>query len=352
MKSPTLALRLTAGLLAVLLAAPVVRAQERIPALLPVPSWWPKAVREGLTPQRDALEKRLADFQTEAGAFNAKPGENQTDAEYAALMKARSDYIAAAKAFNAEATAAWRALVAEAVRPVAESMDAFAQRLGWDPAKRKHLRDSLYALELDRYTFDPDAINRTWRDIRARSADPAIAQNAAQVRGLDLPGAGQQSFQDCAVFAVANATGRPYSIVGALAAEVIRNGGWRDAADRADPQRAIEERGLTGGEVILLAETYGEAEVVPESAFAKSLGMGRPIMVDLRVEGGGRHEVVLTKSFPHNGETWFEMMDSSQGPMERRYLSGRELDTLLRENGVVYRSATGTVAPLLRDDGK
>jgi hypothetical protein len=229
-------------------------------------------------------------------------------------------------------------------------MDAFARHLGWDPAKRDHLRDSLYALELDRYTFDQEAINRTWRDIRARGADPAIAQNAAQVRGLDLPGAGRQSFQDCAVFALANATGRPYSLVGALAAETIRNGGWREAGDRADPQKAIEDRGLTGGEVILLAETYGRAEVVPPAAFEKTLGEGRPIMVDLRVEGGGRHEVVLTKAFPHAGETWFEVMDSNRGPLERRYLSARELQPLLRENGVVYRPERGTVPALLRDD--
>ena len=351
MKSPTLVLRIAATAFALLLAGATVRAEEKIPTLLPVPSWWPAAVRDGLAAKRAALEKRFDDFQTAAGVFNAKPGEKQTDAEYAALMEQRSTYIADAKAFNAEAKAAWRALVADAVRPVAEAMDAYARRLGWDPDKRRHLRESLDALELDRYTFDQEAIDRTWRDIRARGADPAIAQNAAQVRGLDLPGAGQQSFEDCAVFALANATGRPYSLVGALAAEAIRSGGWREAAERADPQHAIESRGLTGGEVILVAETYGTAEVVPAADFEQTLGEGRPILVNLRTAGGGAHEVVLTKAFPHAGETWFEVMDSARGPLERRYLTNRELQTLLRENGVVYRPAEHTVAPLLREPG-
>ncbi len=36
------------------------------------------------------------------------------------------------------------------------------------------------------------------------------------------------------------------------------------------------------------------------------------------------HEVVLTKAFLHGGETWYEMMDSNDGPLQRRYLSDKE----------------------------
>ncbi len=351
MKTPALVLRLMAGLLALMLAAAPTWAQEVIPALLPVPSTWPRDARQGLTAKREALEKRLSDFQTEAGAFNVKPAENQTDAEYAALMKKRGDYIADAEAFNKEMMTTRRALLAWGVQRVAVPMDAYARRLGWSQDKRDWLRDALYKLDLDWDPENPDAVRQAWQDIRARGQDPAITRDAAPVPGVEFPNAGRQSFQDCAVFALANATERPYSLVAALAAEVIREGEWREASERRDPSKTIEDLGLTGGEVILIAGIYGEAKVIPSTKFAQTLGEGRPVMVGLKVPGGGGHEVVLTKSFAHGGETWYEMMDSTQGSLERRYLNAGELDTLLRENGVVYYPAAGTVAPLLRDAG-
>ncbi len=351
MKTPTGVLFLRAGIVALILSAVVARAQEVIPALLPVPSTWPRDARQNLTATREALEKRLSDFQTEAGGFNAKPAESQTAEEYAALMKKRGDYIADAKAFNKEMVTTRRALLAWGVQRVAVPMDAYVRRLGWSQDKRDWLRDALYKLDLDWDPENPDAVRQAWQDIRARGQDPAIMRNAALVHGVEFPNAGRQSFQDCAVFALANATERPYSLVAALANELIRDGEWREARERADPPKTIEDGGLTGGEVILISGIYGEAEVIPSAKFAQALSDGRPVMVGLKVPGGGGHEAVLTKAFPHNGETWFEMMDSSQGPLERRYLSRQELDTLLRENGVVYHPAAGTVAPLLRDAG-
>ena len=53
------------------------------------------------------------------------------------------------------------------------------------------------------------------------------------------------------------------------------------------------------------------------------------------------HEVVLTKAFQHGGETWYEMMDSNQGPLRRLYLSAKQLNTMLQENGVAYRHRPG-----------
>jgi hypothetical protein len=60
------------------------------------------------------------------------------------------------------------------------------------------------------------------------------------------------------------------------------------------------------------------------------------------------HEVVLTKVFAHGGENWYEMIDSNQGPQRRLYLSARELNTILQENGVAYRPEPGTVPKLFR----
>ena len=135
------------------------------------------------------------------------------------------------------------------------------------------------------------------------------------------------------------------------AAELISQGEWRSAADRANPQHVIEQKGLTGGEMIVLAEAFGQAEVVPSSAFAKTLKEGRPVMVNVVPEDGNvdrGHEVVLTKAFQYGGARWYEMMDSNQGAQRRLYLNEGELNTLLKENGVALRPEPGTTPRLLR----
>ena len=67
--------------------------------------------------------------------------------------------------------------------------------------------------------------------------------------------------------------------------------------------------------------------------------------------GNGGHEVVLTKTFQHGGETWFELMDSNQGPLRRLYLNAKELDVILQENDVAFHSEPGTTPMLLRPHG-
>ena len=57
---------------------------------------------------------------------------------------------------------------------------------------------------------------------------------------------------------------------------------------------------------------------------------------------------MLTKVFQHAGETWFEMMDSNQGPQQRLYVSATELNTVMQENGVAFRPEPGTTPRLLR----
>ncbi len=101
--------------------------------------------------------------------------------------------------------------------------------------------------------------------------------------------------------------------------------------------------------MIMLAESFGQAEVVRSSDFAKTLNEGRPVLVNVVPKGGiGGHEVVLTKAFQYDGESWYEMMDSNQGPLERLYLSGKELNTIVQENGVPFRPDPGTTPRLLR----
>lgn len=238
------------------------------------------------------------------------------------------------------------------VTRIINEMNALAKRLGWSAEEQDRLATALNRLGSDGDQNVTDTqIRRAWQDVLVRGQDGDIARKAAQGDGPGFPGAGKQSFEDCTIFALANASGLPYSVVAARATKLIGEGEWRDAAARANPQKAIEQKGLIGGEVVMLAEAFGQAEVVPSSAFAKTLKEGRPVMVNVVPENGnvkGGHEVVLTKAFQHGGETWYEMMDSNQGPQRRLYLSSKELNTMLQENGVAFRPETGTTTKPLR----
>jgi hypothetical protein len=239
----------------------------------------------------------------------------------------------------------------EAKRIINE-MTALARRLGWSAEEQDRLATALKRLGSDGDQNVTDTqIRRAWQDVLVRGQDGDIARKAAQGDGPGLSGAGKQSFEDCTIFALANASGLPYSVVAARATKLISEGEWRDAAARANPQKAIERKGLIGGEVVMLAEAFGQAEVVPSSAFAKTLKQGRPVMVNVVPQSGnveGAHEVVLTKAFQHGGETWYEMVDSNQGAQRRLYLSSKELSTMLQENGVAFRPEPGTTTKLLR----
>ncbi|MGO9361419.1 MAG: hypothetical protein ACLP1D_27705 [Xanthobacteraceae bacterium] len=239
------------------------------------------------------------------------------------------------------------------------ALNTLAERSGWSSEKQQRLNEALSNLRGYRFdctgksfSFDRDCsiyADHVWSDAKARATDQALAQEAA--RG-DGPGAawaaaGQQSHEDCAVFALANATGRPYGWVAAQAAELIRNNESRSAEDRNDPAKTIATGGLTGGEVIMLAEAFGTARVVESGNYAEALRQGSYILIGTRL-GDGEHQVVLSKTFQHNGETWFEMMDSNQGAMERLYLSAAELDGIRLENGVAYHPEAGRTPVLLR----
>lgn len=239
-------------------------------------------------------------------------------------------------------------------RHLIDSMNLMAKNQGgWSEAELTRLDAALNTLKPD---GDPNVTNieirQTWRDVLSRGQAQEFAREAAKGDGPGLYGAGEQTrHEDCAIFALATAAGQPYGVVAARATTLVGAGEWRSTAERKEPQKAIEQRGLKGGEVIMLAEVFGQVEVVLSGDFVATLKGGRPVMVNLVPESGDvdrGHQVVLVKAFQHGGETWYEMIDSNQGPLRRLYLSARELGIMLRENGVAFRAEAKTTPMLLR----
>lgn len=191
--------------------------------------------------------------------------------------------------------------------------------------------------------------------MQGRKENAELAAAAAKGEGPDLSGAGTQTeFNDCTIFALSTAAGLPYGVVGARATSLIRQGEWSDPVEREHPEKVIEQWGMIGQEVVMLTEAFGQAEVVPSTDFPKILKEGRPLLIDVVSSDGNSdygHEVVLTKTFEHKGETWYAMMDSNEGSVRRLYVSAKELDVMLRENGVAFRPDTDTTPKLLRDSG-
>ncbi|CAG1064931.1 hypothetical protein BAC1_00503 [uncultured bacterium] len=235
-----------------------------------------------------------------------------------------------------------------------ESMSAIGKRHNWEPEEQARLDKALNELDFD---GDPDAtpaeIRETWRNMLREGRGELLKNEAAKGHGpgLQWAGAGEQTkYMDCTIFALANASGVPYGVVAARAAELIREADWRGPAAQKKPQEVMEKTGLNGGEVIILAESLGQAEVVKSADFQNVLKEGRPVLVNVAPQNGGSggHQVVITKTFEHEGQTWYEMMDSNQGAPGRLYLSADELDTILQENGIAFRPEPGRKPALLR----
>ena len=306
-----------------------------IPALAKIPDGISQKQKDALNQRKQLLEAELKSFQAAAAAFNAKPAADQTDQEFNALQTQRSNYIQAVRTFNGE--------VGDLRTAVA--MNAYAKRMHWEERKRARLETALNALRGDGDDNATDVdVRQAWRDIASREGQADLVRAASQGDGPKIIWSGRQSHADCAVFALATAAGLPYSVAATRAAELISQGEWHSAEEREHPQQTIETTGLTGGEIVLLAEDFGGAEVVQSSDLAKTLKGGRPVLVGVLPSNGdldGGHQVVLSKTFQRGGETWFEMMDSNYDhPL---YLSEKELSTIQVERGVAYRPEKGTV---------
>jgi len=238
---------------------------------------------------------------------------------------------------------------------VIDGITAYTKRLGWTEDEQTRLKNALNGLRLvteDKY--EPLRIRESWTNIAARSSSGEVAREAARGEGPGLYGSGTQTgSQDCAIFALATAAGQPYGVVAARATQIIREGEWRSASDRANPQGVFlkERGGLNGGEVVMLAEAFGQAEVVKPTEFAQTLKAGRPVLVNVVPRNGDTdagHQIVLAKTFQRGGETWYEVIDSARGPMRRLYMSASELNLLIHENGVAYRPERRSTPALLR----
>jgi len=218
-----------------------------------------------------------------------------------------------------------------------KSMTATAERLGWSGEEIARLGDDLSALGVGvPPTASDKQINGIWSGLPARSADSDLIKAASEGKGPGFLGSeAAHNGNDCAIHALATATGRSYEDVAARAKDLIRQADWRDASERKDPQEAIRS-GLTGGETLMLAESIGQAYVVPPTAYKECLEQGTPVLVNVvpqnpRWDTG--HQVVLTKTFQHAGETWFQMADSNS-PGGLVFIKEAELRTMLKENGV------------------
>ena len=345
------------GLLLIIALCAAGPVQAGLPALPEIPSELPDEVRQPLLAKRAPLAHRKQALIEEGELFNRrcinleKGSSRHQDclakqAEFGAHVEAlRRDMGQLVDEIHA-------AVQAEDAR-IIKSLNALAARLGWSADERARLDTALNRLGFD---GDPSVtsaqIIHAWQDVLAREPGGDLARETSHGEGPGFPGAGiQTQYQDCTIFALANAAGLPYGVVATRATELIRQGDWRGAAERANPQDAIEQKGLNGGEVVMLVEAFGQAEVVPLTDFAKTLKSGRPVMVKVVPQDGdvsSGHEVVLTRAFHHGGAPWFEMMDSNQGAQRRLYVSAKELNTLLQQHGVAFRPEPGTTPTLLR----
>ena len=324
-------------------------AEDLIPVREDVPFTLTAADKIQFDQQALTLDSAYAAFKAAADAFSAKTAENQTDKEFDAIQTQRANYIVAVLAFNKDVLDA-------AEKWVRDAMIAHVKTLPWQDKEKDRAVTALNTLKGDGDDASRDDVQLIWKDVQARRDNDVFAWEASQGKGPGMPGAGgQTNYQDCAVFSLANAAGVPYGVAAARAAEFIKDATWRSVDARRDVQQTIEKGGLNGGEVILVAEALGEVRIVPSGEFVKTLESGRPVMVNFVPYDGAMkdgHEVVLTKTFQHEGGTWYEMIDSNEaGAQQRLYLNEKELRMLLKENGVTVTPDEKTVIEFLSPTG-
>jgi hypothetical protein len=306
-----------------------------------------------LVTQRASIEKDRKELNAECGAVRA------ADATKITLCKQRHDNVA--QRINKykndhrhleiikEAIAGKRDFfygISDDNIRIPVGIKLLAMKLKWDAEKLARLDKALNELGFDGLEeITEENVRDGWRTIE-ESADNADLMRAAATIGPRLSTVGQRTKMDCAVSAIATASGMPYDDVAARAKELIAQGKWRHEVFREDPQEALN-KGLTGGEVVLLAESLGRTEVVPSSRFEEVLKSGRPVMVNVATVSSkygifpgtvtmlGSHQVILTRTFQNNGKTWYEMADPVY-PETRYFVTPEKLNLILQEKGVAF----------------
>ena len=239
---------------------------------------------------------------------------------------------------------------------VTDGLEDLAMAGGWTDAERAHLAVALGDLPLPEKYIDTAGKPVAWHTIVARSGDARLAREAAAGVGPNLWSAGAQTrYEDCALYAIAVVAGLPYGVVAARATALIGEESWRelDGNPSLTPEQVIEKVGLNGGETVFLTQSFGQISVVTPDAFDRALQAGSPIMTSVSTKfdprDPGLHEVVVTKSFTHDGAPWYELVDSGrQGTLRPLYMSEPEMHSILWENGIVYSPRRGTTPALLR----
>lgn len=212
-----------------------------------------------------------------------------------------------------------------------------AKKMRWNPEKQARLEKALKEIGFDgQDEITAENVRAGWSAIRKNTDDKALMQ-AADKSGTHLATVGQQNGNDCAVAAIATASGLPYGDVATQAMHLIQQGEWRQQAMRDHPQDALKQ-GLTGGEVILLAESLGRTEIVPSTKLEAALKRGQPVMVNVAVTDNETqtwvgHQIVLTKTFRHDGNTWYEMADTRY-PDSRFFVTPEKLNLIIQEKGI------------------
>jgi hypothetical protein len=335
---------LLAVLLALIFATNGPGFAQSVPAIMDVPKNVPATWRERLEAERASLAKEREEIREKAAAHNKRcvdvdaetPLASSCIASQTELQNRILAYGGRVRKYNEHATQA--------------AVIRFAEEQGWDADELKRIKTALDKLPAKLDDVLQDDIFEVWGNIHSRSQQGRFAQMASLGAGPVLVSSGEQAgFNDCAVFALANTTGRPYGVVASVAAEILRGAAWRTTGERDNPQHTIETTGLNGGEVILLAEAFGQVKVVTDQEFVNVLEGGDAIMVNVVPEElGSGHETVISKTFEYDGATWFEMMDSREGQLRRLYLTEKELKTIILENGIVFYPDSKTVPKLLR----
>lgn len=222
-----------------------------------------------------------------------------------------------------------------------KSINGWALQSGWSDLERNRLSNSLNRLdEADpadaAWDFDAKRARDRAQEIWSQAAKSSAGYKdaLASAKGPNLNAAGLQEKDDCAVYALATATGRPYEEVEQRALAIIKDAAWREQVVRNNPQLVLKNGGLNGGEVILLAEEYGRSTVIAPSQFSSTVAAGRPVMVHVIAEHGGDHEVVLSRTFQSNGKTYFEVIDSAR--KRSVVIAEEDLKTVILENGVAF----------------
>lgn len=341
---------------ALVLAATPASAQLARPSAVPVQL--DESVKSPLETERSGLDARWAELVASTSEHNQVCSRvSAREAEEMRTCPARQAALTSAVRAYLTALSTYEVRLGEAILELyVREMRSRAQTFGWSPDEQSRLENALRGLALDRaeVVMDLRRLSELWYEIRRRGGDAALIAAADTGRGPPLFSAGMQSNQDCAVYALAAASGAPYRAVAERAAEFIDEGRWRPYHERIDPAATVRA-GLTGGEVVMLAEMLGQAEIVPPAGFADSLRQGRSVIVTVAVrarDAVALHSVVLSRTFRHGDEDWFEVIDSSRASQQQRlFVSASELDSMLMENGVAFRPDGDGRIPLSEDTG-